>query len=150
MKQLILLGFKTLLPFFLLCIGKRLFILIEKIWKPIIGYENLYKINNYGEVLSLRSNKILKPNDNGIGYFIIQLCKNGKRKNYLIHRLVAEHFLDNPNNLPEVNHKDEDKSNNFVNNLEWCKHKYNMNYKQLQKRQQISKEYNKLLKSLFF
>ena len=124
--------------------------MIEKIWKPIIGYENLYKINNYGEVLSLRSNKILKPNDNGIGYFIIQLCKNGKRKNSLIHRLVAEHFLDNPNNLPEVNHKDEDKSNNFVNNLEWCKHKYNMNYKQLQKRQQISKEYNKLLKSLFF
>ena len=124
--------------------------MIEKIWKPIIGYENLYKINNYGEVLSLRSNKILKPNNNGIGYFIIQLCKNGKRKNYLIHRLVAEHFLDNPNNLPEVNHKDEDKSNNFVNNLEWCKHKYNMNYKQLQKRQQISKEYNKLLKSLLF
>ena len=124
--------------------------MIEKIWKPIIGYENLYKINNYGEVLSLRSNKILKPNNNGIGYLIIQLCKNGKRKNYLIHRLVAEHFLDNPNNLPEVNHKDEDKSNNFVNNLEWCKHKYNMNYKQLQKRQQISKEYNKLLKSLFF
>ena len=124
--------------------------MIEKIWKPIIGYENLYKINNYGEVLSLRSNKILKPNNNGIGYFIIQLCKNGKRKNYLIHRLVAEHFLDNPNNLPEVNHKDEDKSNNFVNNLEWCKHKYNMNYKRLQKRQQISKEYNKLLKSLFF
>ena len=124
--------------------------MIEKIWKPIIGYENLYKINNYGEVLSLRSNKILKPNNNGIGYFIIQLCKNGKRKNYLIHRLVAEHFLDNPNNLPEVNHKDEDKSNNFVNNLEWCKHKYNMNYKQLQKRQQISKEYNKLLRSLFF
>ena len=124
--------------------------MIEKIWKPIIGYENLYKINNYGKVLSLRSNKILKPNNNGIGYFIIQLCKNGKRKNYLIHRLVAEHFLDNPNNLPEVNHKDEDKSNNFVNNLEWCKHKYNMNYKQLQKRQQISKEYNKLLKSLFF
>ena len=124
--------------------------MIEKIWKPIIGYENLYKINNYGEVLSLRSTKILKPNNNGIGYFIIQLCKNGKRKNYLIHRLVAEHFLDNPNNLPEVNHKDEDKSNNFVNNLEWCEHKYNMNYKQLQKRQQISKEYNKLLKSLFF
>ena len=124
--------------------------MIEKIWKPIIGYENLYKINNYGEVLSLRSNKILKPNNNGIGYFIIQLCKNGKRKNYLIHRLVAEHFLDNPNNLPEVNHKDEDKSNNFVNNLEWCEHKYNMNYKQLQKRQQIFKEYNKLLKSLFF
>ena len=124
--------------------------MIEKIWKPIIGYENLYKINNYGEVLSLRSNKILKPNNNGIGYFIVQLCKNGERKNYLIHRLVAEHFLDNPNNLPEVNHKDEDKSNNFVNNLEWCKHKYNMNYKQLQKRQQISKEYNKLLKSLFF
>ena len=124
--------------------------MIEKIWKPIIGYENLYKINNYGEVLSLRSNKILKPNNNGIGYFIIQLCKNGKRKNYLIHRLVAEHFLDNPNNLPEVNHKDEDISNNFVDNLEWCKHKYNMNYKQLQKRQQISKEYNKLLKSLFF
>ena len=124
--------------------------MIEKIWKPIIGYENLYKINNYGEVLSLRSNKILKPNNNGIGYFISQLCKNGERKNYLIHILVAEHFLDNPNNLPEVNHKDEDKSNNFVNNLEWCKHKYNMNYKQLQKRQQISKEYNKLLKSLFF
>ena len=123
-------------------------ILVEKAWKPIDGYENLYKISNYGDILSLRNNKILKHNNNGIGYFVVQLCKDGKRKSYLIHRLVAEHFVDNPHNLSEVNHKDENKENNCVDNLEWCKHKYNMNYKQLQKRQQISREYNRLLKEL--
>lgn len=82
------------------------------------------------------------------GYFVVQLCKNNKRKNHLVHRLVAEHFIENPKSLPEINHKDEDKANNMVNNLEWCTRKYNMNYKQLPKRQQISKEYNKLLRSL--
>ena len=107
-------------------------------------------MSNLGNILSLKTNKLLKANMIANGYFAVQLCKNGKRKSFLVHRIVAEHFINNPNNLPEINHKDENKANNTVNNLEWCTRKYNMNYKQLQKRQQISKEYNKLLKSLSF
>ena len=120
----------------------------KEIWKPIKGYESLYKVSNLGNILSLKTNKLLKANMITNGYFAVQLCKNHKRKSFLVHRIVAEHFIDNPNNLPEINHKDENKGNNTVNNLEWCTRKYNMNYKQLPKRQQISKEYNKLLKSL--
>ena len=68
--------------------------------------------------------KILKPRNNGDGYFSVIL----KGKKEYIHRLVAEAFIPNPDNLPEVNHKDENKFNNYVNNLEWCVHKYNCNY----------------------
>lgn len=119
-----------------------------EIWKPINGYEFLYKISNLGNVLSLRTNKLLKQNMNTSGYFAVQLCKDGKRKSYLVHRLVAEHFINNPKRCPEVNHKDEDKSNNVVDNLEWCTRKYNMNYNQLPKKQKILKEYNQMLKEL--
>ena len=62
------------------------------------------------------------------GYYYVCLSKNGIVKNYFVHRLVAEVFLPNPDNLPCVNHKDEDKSNNNVDNLEWCTHEYNINY----------------------
>ena len=72
--------------------------------------------------------KILQPLIDSKGYYYIGLCKNNKRINYKIHRLVAEAFLPNPNNLPEVNHKDECKTNNVVSNLEWCDRKYNQNY----------------------
>ena len=102
-------------------------------WKDIKGYEGLYQISNYGRVKSLgndrnRKEKILKNQSNNKKYEIINLCKNGKIKRYFIHRLVAEAFIPNPNNLPYINHKDENPSNNYVNNLEWCTIKYNNNY----------------------
>ena len=77
---------------------------------------------------------ILSPKNNGTGYFIVCLYKNKTHKYYLIHRLVALTFIPNPDSLPCVNHKDEDKTNNRVDNLEWCDHKYNMNYKGVLKR----------------
>ena len=102
-------------------------------WKDINGYEGLYKVSNKGRVKSLNYNhtkkeKILKPYINNCGYEIVCLSKNNTRKQYLIHRLVAEAFIPNPNNYSEVNHINEDKLNNYVNNLEWCNKKYNMNY----------------------
>lgn len=102
-----------------------------EIWKNIEGYPN-YQVSNMGRVKSLNYNltgkeKILKSGKDR-GYLKVTLWKEGKGKNYSIHRLVAQAFLDNHNNLPEVNHKDEDKSNNCVNNLEWCDRKYNTNY----------------------
>ena len=77
---------------------------------------------------------ILSPKNNGKGYFMVCLYKNKTHKYYLIHRLVALTFISNPDNLPCVNHKDEDKSNNRVDNLEWCTVKYNSNYKGVLKR----------------
>lgn len=96
-------------------------------WKDITGYEGLYKISNWGRVWSYISNDYREPVFTG-KYYQIKLCKNGETDFPLVHRLVAQHFLDNPNNLPEVNHKDENKLNNNVDNLEWCTHKYNVNY----------------------
>ena len=101
--------------------------MIEK-WVDIEGYEKEYQISNYGRLKSLKNNLIMKPMIATNGYLIACLWKNGKQKKYVIHRLVAKAFLDNPNNYKEVNHIDEDKNNNNVNNLEWCSHKYNMNY----------------------
>ena len=103
-----------------------------EIYKDIEGYEGLYQVSNLGNVKSLgndkkRKEKILKPNKNNRGYLYVGLYKDGKVKHY-IHRLVAQAFLQNPNNLPEINHKDEDKTNNHVTNLEWCDRKYNINY----------------------
>lgn len=96
-------------------------------WKDIIGYEGLYKISSWGRVWSCRRNAYRKPVFTG-KYYQIKLCKNGVVDYPSIHRLVAQHFLDNPNNLPEVNHKDENKLNNHVDNLEWCTHEYNTSY----------------------
>ena len=92
------------------------------------GYEGLYEISNLGNVKSLRSGKILKKSKNNVGYEIISLNKNKTRKSHLIHRLVALAFIPNPLGLPEINHKDEDKTNNNVENLEWCTRSYNLNY----------------------
>ena len=104
---------------------------INIIWKQIKDYENLYEISNTGLVRSLRHGSkpfYLKP-INSHGYQSVHLCnKNHKRKNHSIHRLVAEHFIPNPKNLPQVNHKDGNKVNNDVNNLEWCSSKENINH----------------------
>ena len=97
-------------------------------WKPVVGYEGLYEVSNTGQIRSLKRNIILRPKKEPTGYLRCNLSLNKNVKTFSIHRLVAQAFLPNPDNLPEVNHKDEDKTNNRVENLEWCNHKYNMNY----------------------
>ena len=104
-----------------------------EIFKDIKDYEGLYQVSNLGQILSLnyyRSGKpkLLKPGKNKKGYLLVNLYKNRKRKSYKIHQLVAEHFIPNPDNLPEINHIDEDKTNNRVDNLEWKSHKDNCNH----------------------
>ena len=101
-----------------------------EIWKDIEGYEGLYQVSNKGRVKSLYkgSERILKPHDNGRGYLRVHLTKENTSKNIRVHRLVALAFIPNPNNLPEINHRDENKKNNCVENLEWCDRGYNVNY----------------------
>lgn len=102
---------------------------MKEVWKPIKNFENLYKISNLGNVKSLfRYKKILKGEKDKDGYGYVKLYKNKKAYNKLIHRLVAEAFIPNPDNLPQVNHIDECKANNVWTNLEWCSNKYNINY----------------------
>ena len=103
---------------------------MDEIWRDIEGYEGLYQISNKGRVKSLYkgSERILKPWDNGRGYLLVTLCKNGVALSKSIHRLVAISFIINPENKPQVNHKDENKSNNCIENLEWATAKENNNY----------------------
>lgn len=111
-----------------------------EIWKDIKGYEGLYQVSNFGRIKSLsrtmnnrfggeaqlkeRIRKLYKYQ----GYFRVALCKNCIQKSYNVHRLVAQAFIPNPDNLPIINHKDENPSNNHVENLEWCTHQYNNCY----------------------
>ena len=103
-------------------------------WRDIKGYEGLYQVSNLGRVRSLncRGHKgcigILTPRLDGKGYEMVALYKEGKARNTKVHRLVAQAFIPNPNNYPQVNHKDENKTNNDVKNLEWCTNEYNHNY----------------------
>lgn len=97
-------------------------------WKQIVGYEGLYAVSDAGEVKSLRKNRILKLQSNRDGYLLVMLSKNGISKGYLVHRLVAKAFIDNPQNKPEINHIDEDKTNNSVSNLEWCTRSENLRH----------------------
>lgn len=107
---------------------------MEEIWKDIKGYEGLYMVSNMGNVKSLGFDKyhkgrILKPCFDGKkNYLFVGLHKDNKVKLRNVHRLVAEAFIPNPYNLPCVNHKDENKTNNNADNLEWCTIKYNSNY----------------------
>lgn len=104
-----------------------------EIWRPVVGYEGLYEVSDQGRVRSLQSGKwrnrrILKLGKNPNGYLYVKLCKDGKGEGMRVHRVVAEAFIPNPNHLATVNHKDEDKTNNFASNLEWMSHKDNINY----------------------
>ena len=118
---------------------------MDEIWKDIKGFEGRYQVSNMGRVRSLDHTKIIKRDGYkdcmvffrgkiltpmlNFGYYrVAMIPENGKRRQYLIHRLVAEAFIPNPNHLPMINHKDEVKSNNTVGNLEWCDALYNNNY----------------------
>lgn len=103
-------------------------------WKPIKGYEHIYAVSNDGRVKNLKTGRIIKPFINNKGYVMIQLHKNGIRKLYLTHRLVAEAFISNPNNYPCINHKNEIKTDNNILNLEWVTYSQNMLANGLSKR----------------
>ena len=110
-------------------------------WRPIEGYEGLYEVSSYGRVRSLDryvkysngrihlyKGKVLSPIKDTDGYLKVNLYCNGKNKKCLVHRLISQAFIPNPLGLPQVNHRDEDKSNNSIDNPEWCTAKYNINY----------------------
>lgn len=126
--------------------------MIKEVWKDIKGYENLYQASNLGRIRSLdkyvngrNSKRLVKGRELSLfndryGYKIVNLYKNKKIKLFKVHRLVAETFIPNPNNLPQVNHKDENKENNNVDNLEWITLIDNCNYGT--RNQRISKKIN--------
>lgn len=98
---------------------------MEEIWKDVENYNGIYQISSFGNLKTLRTNTLIKQEMNK-GYFEANLCKNGKVQHVRIHRLVAQAFIPNPLNKPHINHIDGNKSNNNINNLEWCTHKENM------------------------
>ena len=99
---------------------------MEEIWKIIPDYPN-YKISNLGKVINIKKNKLMTLTKHS-NYYWVKLSNNNHAKSIKVHRLVAQIFIPNPDNLPCVNHKDEDTSNNPVDNLEWCNHEYNNTY----------------------
>lgn len=114
---------------------------MEEVWKDVVGFEDYYEVSNQGRVRSKdrlliyesgktvhRKSKIKKPTVDGNSYPRVGLQVRGKLTMKMVHRLVAEAFIPNPNNLPIINHKDEDKTNSNVDNLEWCDNSYNVSY----------------------
>lgn len=111
---------------------------MQEIWRDICGYSGLYQVSNLGNVRSLgvhfirsdgkpytRDPRAINPISNNCGYLCVELHNRGLAKRFLVHRLVAQAFIPNPNNYPEINHIDENKTNNAVDNLEWCTHQQN-------------------------
>lgn len=110
---------------------------MEEVWKDIPRYEGMYQVSNLGRVKSLDRiglagqkiyGRVLKACYDKNGYCLVNLYKGGKCKTFRVHRLVAEQFIENPRNYPMINHRDEMKTNNCTDNLEWCDAKYNANY----------------------
>ena len=110
-------------------------------WKQVPGFEGIYEVSDHGNIRSIDrvvsykdgrtrrfKGKLLAPRVNEDGYLQVQLSVKDKPKTVKIHRIVAEVFIQNPDGLPEVNHRDEDKTNNAASNLEWCSHGYNSRY----------------------
>jgi len=102
-------------------------------WLPVAGYEGLYEVSDKGRIKSVkrfrnRKDRIMKPSTRRDGYLSVNLSKNGTVHSYVVHRIVATAFIPNPDNLEMVNHKDENKVNNCVDNLEWCTRSYNQIY----------------------
>ena len=109
----------------------------KEIWKDIPNYEGLYQASNLGRIKSLEridtnnhiiKERVLKQKINKSGYLYVMLYKNHNRKTLRVHKLVAQTFIPNPNNYLQINHKDENKHNNCIDNLEWCTPSYNQNY----------------------
>lgn len=109
----------------------------SEIWKDVVGYEGFYKVSNKGNVHSVNrrdsrgikcGGRALKPAYTKAGYLKVVLCKNGMRYYKMLHRLVAETFIPNPNNYTFINHIDNNPQNNIINNLEWCTQSYNIKY----------------------
>lgn len=100
----------------------------KETWKPIADFVGLYEVSSKGRVRNLKTGRILKPSNNGLGYLFVNLRKNGTVKGYYLHRLVALTFIPNPKYLSDVNHKDEIRTNNNLYNLEWVSHRDNLNY----------------------
>ncbi len=124
----------------------------QEIWKDIPGYEGLYQVSNMGRVLSLprykkkkhkyQTHYNIRKQRIKNGYWCVNLSKQNKVKWIGVHRLVALAFLPNPDDLPFVNHKDESRTNNSVENLEWCTHEYNCSYGTARERQRKSRAAN--------
>ena len=124
---------------------------VAEIYREVSGYDGAYLVSNIGNIKSSDrknnvgkhlSSVILKQSITRDGYLRVQLSKNGVRKSVRVHRLVAEAFIPNPDNLTQVNHIDEDKTNNRVDNLEWCTPKYNTNYGTRNKRASRNFDYS--------
>lgn len=94
-------------------------------WKPIPFFSDKYRVSSLGRIKNIKTGRILCPHPTNVGYLTIQLSRNGVAKSMYVHRLVAMAFLPNPNNLQEVNHKDFNRENNHLNNLEWCSREQN-------------------------
>lgn len=106
---------------------------MEEIWRDIEGYEGRYQVSNLGNVLSLNYrhhgySKQLVPKRNNSGRLWVELIADGKKKAFLVHRLVGAAFIPNPEGYPQINHKDENPQNNRADNLEWCTQEYNIRY----------------------
>lgn len=95
--------------------------------RDVVGWEGLYKVTSCGKVWSCRSKQFLKP-AGGTDYQMVLLQCKGKKEFDYVHRIVAKAYIPNPDNLPEVNHKDEVRNHNWVENLEWCTRNYNLQY----------------------
>lgn len=132
----------------------------KEIWKDVKGYEEYYEVNQYGVVKSkdrlveipdyqnahaycsgfsyVKPGRVMKQQLNIFGYLVVNLTKNKKQKGHFVHRLVADAFVPNNDNLPFINHKDENKTNNNASNLEWCTSEYNTNYGTCMERRKVT------------
>ena len=120
---------------------------MKEVWKDVLGFEEAYQVSNYGRIKRKKrtdsnnrthKERIMSPSMYSNGYMNVELRMNNKKRRTSEHRLVAEAFIDNPLNLPQINHKDENKANNHVSNLEWCTAQYNIRYKDGVKRRRAT------------